>query len=60
MITKEKLKSLEVYKNKLEESLRLKVPHKHQHHHESYRNFLKNEIRLVDLKVNEAKLEGIK
>ena len=59
-MNKTKLISLQNYKSKLEERLKGHVPEAHKHHKESFHNFLKNEIRLVDLKLDEARLANEK
>lgn len=60
MITKEKMISLTNYKNKLEDSLKAPVTEKHKNSPKTYHDFLKNEIRLVTIKLEAAKLEGVK
>lgn len=58
-MTKEKLVSLTKYKNELTEKLRSgEVPIKHVDHPNSYINFLKNELKIVTAKLEEAALEG--
>lgn len=59
-MTKEKKESLERYKVKLNDSLKDSVPKKHERHPKEYHAFLRNELRLVDLKLEEAKLDGVK
>lgn len=56
-MTKEKKLSLEKYKTDLTDKLKSGfVGAKHTNHPESYKNFLKNELRLVTAKLEEEKL----
>ncbi len=59
-MNKEKLTSLVKYQSSLKERLNsIVLPEKHTHRPESYKHFLKNELRLVTNKIEAAKLEGI-
>jgi hypothetical protein len=60
MITKEKMMSLIKYKDGLEDKLKGEVPPKHKNHPNSYHEFLKQEIKMVSVKIEAAKLEGTK
>ena len=60
-MTKEKLASLTKYFNGLKDKLAEKqVPGKHNHHVQTYHNFLKNEIAYTGRQLEAAKLEGTK
>jgi hypothetical protein len=59
-MTKDKIISLLKYKDGLEDKLKGEVPSKHQAHPKSYHEFLKQEIKMVSLKIEAAKLEGVK
>ncbi len=57
---KKKLVSLQAYRDKLKDRLAAEVPNKHVGHPDSYKAFLKNELRLIELKIEAAKLDGVK
>jgi hypothetical protein len=59
-MTKEKLKSLKTYKALLESRLAGPVPAKHVGHPESFKQFLRNELATVTVKLEDAKLDGVK
>jgi len=54
---KEKLISLTNYLNQLKFRLELPTPPKHKDHPESFRNFLKNEIRIINDVLEAERLE---
>lgn len=56
MATKEKLISLVKYKEKHEDLLSSPVPETHKHSPETYKAYLRNEIRLTKLKIEELKM----
>lgn len=59
-MTKEKLSSLIAYVENMKSKLADKnVPEKHKNGEESYRNFLRNEIRYHTLKIEAAKMAGV-
>lgn len=55
MMNKEKLVNLLKYSEDLKNKLSSPVPAKHINHPESYKLFLKNEIRLADKKITSLK-----
>jgi hypothetical protein len=59
-MTKEKLISLQKYLTDLSNRLTAPVPEKHKDSEATYRYFLRNEIRMVNAKLEAAKLEGVK
>lgn len=59
-MSKEKLVSLIKYREKHEDLLKAPVPASHANGAEQYKNYLKNEIRMVSLKIDALKLDGVK
>ena len=59
-MTKEKIISLNKYLTGLKDKLTARTPSKHKDHPATYKQFLEREIRAVSLKLDEAKLEGVK
>lgn len=57
-MTKEKKASLTKYLNSMQDKLTSKIPEKHIHSPESYKNFLKNEIRMVKGKLDRELMES--
>ncbi len=57
-MNKEKLISLTKYQSDLKSKLSDPIPSKHKHRPAEYKNFLKNEIRIVSDKIDAAKLES--
>lgn len=55
-MTKEKLNSLVKYQSSLKDRLTSDIPKKHTHRPDSYKHYLKNELRLVTNKIEAAKL----
>lgn len=56
---KEKLASLEKYVAGLTDRLNSATPDKHKDHPETYKAFLKNEIRMTKLQLDAARLEAM-
>lgn len=56
-MTKEKLISLENYRANIRAKLHGEVPPKHAARPEQYKAFLSRELKLVDLKLEEARLD---
>ncbi len=59
-MSKEKIVSLNKYLGGLKERLISPTPVKHLGNPDTYRQFLEREIRAVQLKLDAAKLEGVK
>lgn len=59
-MTKAKLESLTKYLVDLKNKLTSPIPAKHADSPQTYKAFLRNEIRMVEAKLDEAKLEGVK
>ena len=57
-MTKEKLISLNKYAQELKNKLTSAVPAKHKNRPQSYKNFLTHELKMVNSKIEEAKLEA--
>lgn len=60
MVSKEKLISLNKYLSSLKDKLSSPTPEKHKDHPETYKQFLEREIRAVGLKLEAAKIDGVK
>jgi len=58
-MTKDKLISLIKYRDGLEDKLKGAVPPKHKNHPRTYHEFLKQEIKMVSIQIDAAKLEGV-
>ena len=58
-MTKEKLISLNKYVSDLQNRLSSPVPAKHKDHPETYKDFLKHEIKMVTDKLEQVRLEGV-
>lgn len=56
MNNKEKLESLLKYKEKHEDLLKSPIPESHKNHPETYKAYLYNEIRLVQITIDKLKL----
>ena len=59
-MNKEKFELLVKYLNGLKDRLAGEIPSKHKLHPTTFKNYLLNEIRLVQTKIDQAKLDGIK
>lgn len=59
-MTQEKVESLNKYLNNLNDRLNSPVPDKHKNNPDTFKAFLKNEIRLVTNTLEEHKLNNIK
>lgn len=59
-MNKEKFVTMTKYAEQLRSRLTDPLPIKHTHRHESYRQFLKNELEAVSKKLAEAKEAGVK
>jgi len=58
-MTEKKLNSLKAYEQSLKHKMQDAVPTKHVDHVAEYKAFLKNELRIVSSKLEEAKLAGV-
>lgn len=58
-MTKEKLVSLTKYVADLKSRLSDSIPEKHKNSPTTYHDFLRNEIRMTEIKLDAAKLEGV-
>lgn len=56
MDNKEKLASILKYKEKHEDLLKSPVPESHKHSPDTYKAYLRNEIRLAQIKIDKLKL----
>lgn len=56
MDIKEKLASIIKYKEKHEDLLKSVVPYSHKHSPETYKAYLRNEIRLAQIKIDKLTL----
>lgn len=59
-MTKEKLKSLINYKTQMQDRLTGTIPEKHKDHPKTYHEFLRNEIKKIEITINTAKEVGVK
>jgi hypothetical protein len=58
-MTKEKLASLTKYASTLKDRLNSPVPEKHVGHPETFKAFLKTELKTVETKLENAKMAGV-
>lgn len=56
----DKLKALTKYQSDLKDRLSNPTPEKHKNNPKTYKNFLDNELRLVNIKLENLKLQGTK
>jgi len=57
-MTKERLNDLESYKEFIKGRMSSDVPDKHKRHPETFKAYLKHELRLVEEKIQKIKLVG--